>query len=168
MKFRLTQKTRLREFPFYEELTEQQLNELLKSSSYDYGRLHVSDLFDMVEGKTPEPIKAMIGEDMTVVDYVVVTYGLKKFMEFFTKQLERYSVRPTSDEAAAMNGVTPPTYQESVLFMLRKYFGLKSFAAAERLTLTDYLLAAKDYYVRMTSERNLGEIYKRKTKARKR
>ena len=164
MKFRLTNNTKLSEFPFYEELTEQQLNELLKSSSYDYGKLHISDLFDMVEGKTPEAIGRMICEDMTVVDYVVITYGLKKFMEFYTKQLERFRVKPTSEEAAAMNGVQQPTFQESVLFLLRKYFNLKDFAAVEKLTLTDYLLAVKDNYLHVTCERNLADIYRRKSK----
>lgn len=163
MKLHLTKTTRLRDFPFCDQLTEGQKAELLKASSFDYGSMTVADLFDMVEGRTPDVIKSIITEDITVVDYITVTYGLQKFIEWFTQQIESFTIRPTAEETAAAAGVPQPTYQEGVLFMLRAYFGKASFAEVEQLTLTDYLLASKDTFIKMTLERNLGEIYKIKT-----
>lgn len=163
MKLQLTRTTKIKDFPFYEELSDEQKNKLLESSTFDYGKLTVSDLFDMAEGKVPSKLSALITEDITVVDYIALTYGLQKFVEWYTKEIETYTVKPTAEETAAAAGVVKPTYQESILFMLRSYFDARSFAEVEQLTLTDYLLASKDTFIKMTLERNLGEIYKRKT-----
>ncbi len=167
MRFKITNKTLASEFPYLEELSQDDKIKILKCSKFDFGAITVSEFFDIIGGALPKCIMDKMTDKMTVVDYVTFTFGLERFLEFYTKELEKLIIKPTAEEERAARGVVQPTFQENILFFLRNYFNCRTFAEAETLTLTDYLLSAKDNYIRMKIERNLSDVFKNKSKIKK-
>lgn len=88
------------------------------------------------------------------------------FLQDFAKVLERLSIKQTPEQKQASAGCLPVEWQEGMLVFVRRYFGLSSFADAERVTIADYLLAKKDEYNSIIFDRNLADIQKHKIKSK--
>lgn len=72
----------------------------------------------------------------------------------FIAAAEGLTLKPTAKQIAAASGCRKVTFEESVYFFMREYFGLASFDAVRDLTVSDYLLAKKDAYNKQVIERN--------------
>lgn len=72
----------------------------------------------------------------------------------FIDAAEKLTLKPTAKQIAAANGCQKVTFEESVYFFMREYFGLQSFDAVRELSVSDYLLAKKDTYNKQVVERN--------------
>lgn len=100
----------------------------------------------------------------TVYDYYTIK-GLSAFVDSYIKQLERFAVKPDAAETAAQRACYDVTATEGMLIFAREYFGLQSFAAAEQVTLGDFLLAKKDTYNKtMFQKAYTAQLNKRKAK----
>lgn len=90
--------------------------------------------------------------DITVYDYYTIE-GLHDFFEGFAKDLEKFAMKPDAKEQKAQNACYKVGVVESMLIFVRDYFGLRSFAEAERVTLADLLIARKDAYNKAAFEK---------------
>lgn len=86
----------------------------------------------------------------------------KVFLEEIAKVLNALVMPLTPEQKKAAEACLPVEWQEGMLVFVRKYFGLRSFAEAERVTIADYLLAKKDEYNTAIFERTYREIEKQK------
>lgn len=90
------------------------------------------------------------------------TFGrLRQFRsecENLAKYLKRYEVEQTEDERRAAFGVPFPSSTERILTTCVKYYHLHSTAEAEKLPLSDYIVAYKDQMSDAMYQRNLAKI----------
>lgn len=90
------------------------------------------------------------------------TFGrLRQFRsdcENLAKYLKRYEVEQTEDERRAAFGVPFPSSTERLLTTCVKYYHLHSTAEAEKLPLSDYIVAYKDQMSDAMYQRNLAKI----------
>ena len=96
MKFKITNKTLASEFPYLEELSTEDKIKILKCSKFDFGAITVSEFFDIIGGALPKCIMDKMTDKMTVVDYITFTFGLERFLEFYTKELEKLIIKAHS------------------------------------------------------------------------
>ena len=90
----------------------------------------------------------------TVFDrYRILAFSV--WLDEFISAAEGLTLKPTPKQIAASSGCRPVTFEESVYFFMREYFGLSSFDAVRDLTVSDYLLAKKDTYNKQVVERAL-------------
>ena len=96
------------------------------------------------------------------------TFGrLRQFRsdcENLAKYLKRYEVEQTEDERRAAFGVPFPSSTERLLTTCVKYYHLHSTAEAEKLPLSDYIVAYKDQMSDAMYQRNLAKIQTAKLK----
>lgn len=105
--------------------------------------------------------------DLGTVFCVYFLSGLRRFLERYIKMLETYSVKPTEKEKQASASCCKMSVGESLLIFARGYFGLHSFADAEKVTLDELLIAKRDTYNNIVYERakaaqQIAEMHKRK------
>lgn len=86
----------------------------------------------------------------------------RDFVADFCKILERLVIPQTPEQKQASANCLPVEWQEGMLVFVRAYFGLKSFAEAENVTIGDYLLAKKDDYNANIFQRNMAKIQTQK------
>ena len=90
------------------------------------------------------------------------TFGrLRQFRsecENLAKYLKRYEVEQSEDERRAAFGVPFPSSTERLLTTCVKYYHLHSTAEAEKLPLSDYIVAYKDQMSDAMYQRNLAKI----------
>ena len=86
----------------------------------------------------------------------------QSFVADFGKILERLVIQQTPEQKQASANCLPVEWQEGMLVFVRSYFGLKSFAEAEKVTIGDYLLAKKDEYNTAIFQRNMAKIQTQK------
>lgn len=86
----------------------------------------------------------------------------RNFLNDFGKILERLVIPQTPEQKQASANCLPVEWQEGILVFVRAYFGLKSFAEAENVTIGDYLLAKKDEYNSTIFQRNIAKIQTQK------
>lgn len=97
-------------------------------------------------------------------------YWLKRFEEFtkeFAETLNKLSVKQTSEEKRAADGCLKISWGESVLVFLQKFFGLKSFKEAEKITLGEILIAKRAQYNDDLFARRMSQIQMQKIKPKK-
>lgn len=96
-------------------------------------------------------------DDLTVLQ----AYWMKKFEDFadeFAKTLSTLQVKSTEDEKRASDGLIKVTWGESILVFIQKYFGLKSFKEAEKITIGELLIAKRAQYNDDLFQRKLARI----------
>jgi hypothetical protein len=86
----------------------------------------------------------------------------RDFVADFCKILERLVIPQTPEQKQASANCLSVEWQEGMLVFVRAYFGLKSFAEAENVTIGDYLLAKKDDYNANIFQRNMAKIQTQK------
>lgn len=96
------------------------------------------------------------------------TFGrLRQFKtdcENLAKYLKRYEVEQSEEEKRASFGVPFPSSTERILTTCVKYYHLHSTAEAEKLPLSDYIVAFKDQMSDAMYQRNLSKIQTAKLK----
>lgn len=105
-------------------------------------------------------------EDLTVLQ----AYWMKRFEDFSTeiaKALSALQIRSTEDEKRASEGLLKVSWGESVLVFLQKYFGLKSFKEAEKITIGELLIAKRASYNEELFARRLAKIRTQKIRPKK-
>lgn len=90
----------------------------------------------------------------TVYDNEVVA-AFREWMDTFCAALKGLTLPPLPETAGAMNGTRPSTFEESLYVFCRSYFCLRSFSEADRLKVSEYLLARKDEYNKAVVDRNI-------------
>ena len=84
------------------------------------------------------------------------------FMPQYVKSCESLIVPPTIEEQEAAEGLISCSWYESQIVFTQKYFGLKDFNEAEKITLDQLLVARKAMYNEGMFQRKLFEIQRRK------
>ena len=148
--------------------------------------LNGDQITQLIEALQPYPLEVPLLM-MSVGDYLRITGGgedamagllseplaykafgrikqLRKEVEQLTKYLQRYEVVQEPEEVQAQQGVPFPTPAERVLTTCVKYYHLHSTAEAERLPLSDYVMAFKDMASDAIYQRKLAKIQARKAK----
>lgn len=96
-------------------------------------------------------------DDLTVLQ----VYWMKRFENFaeeFAKTLSTLQVKSTEDEKRASEGLLKVTWGESILVFIQKYFCLKSFKEAEKITIGELLIAKRAQYNEDLFQRKLASI----------
>ena len=133
-----------------------------------FGRFEDITLADFISytngDYTPAGIDTEHPENMTVGQYVWLL-EFRKFVDLFNKINSGLAVPETADAKKARKGQKPMTFAEYLLVFCREYFGFKTFdEAAEKLTVSDYLVAAKDRYNAGIFRYNMAMIEREKAK----
>lgn len=92
---------------------------------------------------------------------VLQVYWAKRFDDFseeFAKTLSTLQIQPREDEKMASAGLLRMEWGESMLVFLRRYFGLKSFREAEKITIGELLIAKRATYNEELFQRRLSNI----------
>lgn len=109
-------------------------------------------------------------EDWTINPSVLQVYWAKGFAEWakgFAGSLQKMQVPQTAEEVQAQSVVPKTEFAEGMLIFIRGYFGLKSFAEAEKITMGEILIAKHDTYCGALYSRKLRDIQLKKAKAKK-
>lgn len=97
-------------------------------------------------------------------------YWIKRFGDFseeFAKTLSTLQVQSSEDEKRASEGLLKVTWGESMLVFMQRYFGLKSFREAEKITIGELLIAKRATYNDELFQRRLAKIRTQKIGRRK-
>lgn len=98
---------------------------------------------------------------------VLQVFWIMRFQDFvkeFTEALNKLSLKLTSDEQAASQGLLKVSFFEGVLVFTQQWFGLKSYKEAEKITLGEILIAKRAQYNRDLFHRKLTNIQINKAK----
>ncbi len=110
-----------------------------------------------VLGGDPRPLYQSGGR--TVFDWCRVE-AFQSWVDEFSATLKRMTLPSTPDSVRLSAGVMPSEFVESVYIFCRGYFNLKSYEEADRLKVSEYLLARKDDYNRQVVDRNVAASMK--------
>lgn len=86
----------------------------------------------------------------------------KDCVESVTNLLNKLKVPQSTEAQMASGRCLKMTAQEAAFVFVRRYFGLKSFAEAENVTLADYIIAKKDAYNTSMFQYAMHEIQRQK------
>ena len=153
-------------------LTDESREQVRAAVLQQFGRFEDITLADFISytngDYTPAGIDREHPENMTVGQYVWLL-EFRKFVDLFNKINSGLAVPETADAKKARKGQKPMTFAEYLLVFCREYFGFHTFdEAAERLTVSDYLTAAKDRYNDAIFKRNMARIEQEKLKQQQR
>lgn len=76
--------------------------------------------------------------------------------------VKKYQVPMTNEAKQASEQCEKMNFIESTLIFVRNYFGLHSFAEAENVSLSDYIVAKKDHFNNAMFKYALGNIQRQK------
>ena len=74
----------------------------------------------------------------------------------FISVVNGLTLKPTAKQIAQSSGCKQMTFEESVYYFVRSYFGLPNFNAVRELTVGDYIMAKKDDYNKAVVDRNIS------------
>lgn len=144
--------------PFVSILTDEQTRDIERAAVQDkfgeagfYG-MTVGQLTTILAGD-PRPLFDSGGR--TVFDTARVT-AFRAWVDEISGTLKRLTVAPTAESMALNAGTMKSTFEESMYLFCRSYFGLSSFEAADRLLVSEFILAKKDDYNRAVIDRNVA------------
>ena len=149
-------------------LTDESREQVRAAVLQQFGRFEditLSDFISYTNGDyTPAGIDTEHPENMTIGQYVWLL-EFRKFVDLFNKINSGLAIPETADAKKARKGQKPMTFAEYLLVFCREYFGFKTFdEAAEKLTVSDYLVAAKDRYNAGIFRYNMAMIEREKAK----
>ena len=96
----------------------------------------------------------------TVYDEMRVQ-AFRLFIDELCAALRGLTLPPTADSVRLSSGTRTMSFNESLYLFTRSYFGLPSFEAADRIRVSEYLLARKDEYNRQVVDRNAAAAVKK-------
>lgn len=76
--------------------------------------------------------------------------------------VKKFQVPMTDEAKRASEQCEKMNFEESTLIFVRNYFGLRSFAEAENMPLSDYIVAKKDHYNNAMFKFAIGNIQRQK------
>lgn len=155
--------TTLQEFAPYESyVSESEMARLKDAAVADkfgeagFYAMTIGDLTSVVAGDL-RPLYDSGGR--TVFDAARVK-AFETFIDEFVKVLNGLTIPPTVEGIKAQMGTKQHTFSEGLYVFCRDYFGLKSFAEADGLKVSEYVLARKDDFNRCMVERNAAMMMK--------
>lgn len=168
MKLRLNEHITFDAAAVLDNMTDESRERVRAAVLQQYGRFEDIRLVDFIAFAngdfTPYGIDTNKPEEMTVAQYVWLS-EFRKFVDLFNKINSGLAVPETADAKKARKGQKPMTFAEYLLVFCREYFGFKTFdEAAEKLTVSDYLVAAKDRYNAGIFRYNMAMIEREKAK----
>lgn len=92
-------------------------------------------------------------------DTVFDQYRVAAFCEWlkeFVALVDSLTLKPTPKQRMQTNGCKSLTFEESVYYFVRSYFGLPNFNAVRDLTVGDYIMAKKDDFNKAVVDRNIS------------
>lgn len=153
-------------------LTEESREKVRAAVLQQFGRFEDITLADFIAytngDYTPAGIDSDHPENMTIGQYVWLL-EFRKFVDLFNKINSGLSIPDTADTRKAKTGQKKMSFAEYLLVFCRDYFGFNTFDdAAEKLTVSDYITAAKDRYNDAIFKRNMARIEQEKLKQQQR
>lgn len=126
-----------------------------------FWELEIGQLFKFAESDFSD----IVPDDceMSVAQYIWLQ-EFPKWLKSFVDICNKLTIQQTAEQKQASASCIATDWQESMLLFARAYFGLHSFAEAERVKVSEYLMAKKDDYNTKVFERNLTNIQRQKTK----
>lgn len=172
MKLRLNEHITFDAAAVLDNMTDESRERVRAAVLQQYGRFEDIRLVDFIAFAngdfTPYGIDANKPEDMTVAQYVWLS-EFRKFVDLFNKINSGLSIPDNADTRKAKTGQKQMSFAEYLLVFCRDYFGFHTFdEAAEKLTVSDYLTAAKDRYNDAIFKRNMARIEQEKLKQQQR
>lgn len=153
--------------PFANLVKDEQMDELRQAAVRDkfgdagFYAMSVGDFTSVLSGDV-RPLMQSGGR--TVFDACRVE-AFRLFVDELAATLKRLTVPPTAESMKLNAGTMPSEFTESVYLFCRSYFNLHSFEAADKLRLSEFVLAKKDDYNRQVVERNAAASMKKGGKA---
>lgn len=91
----------------------------------------------------------------TVFDrYRVAAFN--EWLNTFVSIVNTLTLKPSPKQIAQASGTLSLTFEESVYYFMRSYFGLPNFDAVRELKVADYIMAKKDDYNKAVVDRNVA------------
>lgn len=160
----VTERTKYKDFAQVEKyLTAESVAALKETAEKQYGTMYglkFETFHECLDGN----VAGVLGDlsEPTVLQ-VYWQKRLAEFVEEFAAALKRMTIRQTSDEIQASQGLLKQNWDESVLVFLQSFFGLKNYKEAEKITLGEILIAKKAAYNRDKFQRNMSNIISKKS-----
>lgn len=163
----ITAKTRYKDFAIYEPFVNDEQDKRLKEKAEEKFvncyNLTLDEFWGVVNGNYE-----LLGD--TTNPTVLQVYWIKRFDEFVgeLEQLhKRLVIKPTPEQERASVGCIKFRPMEAMLLFCRTYFGLRNFVEAGKITIGEYVLAAKDDYNKRRQDSNWNAIQREKFKERR-
>lgn len=164
---RIDKNTKYREFePIEKYVPDSQKKAITNASESVYGCMYDLEFGEFWNVANGDFSRLGNLEDQTVFQ----VYWLKRFDEFtkeFAETLNKLSVKQTTDEKRAAKGCLKVSWEESILVFLQKFFSLKSFKEAEKITLGELLIAKRAQYNDDLFARRISQIQMQKINRKK-
>ena len=163
----VTSKTLYKDFAIYEPFVSEEQDKLLKEKAEGkFGNcynLTLDEFWGVANGNYE-----LLGD--TTNPTVLQVYWIKRFDDF-VQELEqlhnRIKIEPTPEQKQASTRCVKFRPMEAMLLFCCTYFGLHNFGDAGKITIGEYVLAAKDDYNKRRQESNWNAIQRRKFKERR-
>lgn len=121
---------------------------------------------EFIECLDDDYIKTFLMEE-TIGEAIGHLKCFKRDMAALEKFLTMNDTKETSEEHQAKQGVTFPTFGETILLTVAEFFHLRNFEEAEDTPFSNYLLIHKYKTANSKYERALNQIYQNKSKMKK-
>lgn len=86
--------------------------------------------------------------------------AFREWVDELSDTLKRLTPPPTAESVKLNAGTIPSEFVESVYLFCRSYFSLDSFEQADRLKVSEFVLAKKDDYNHAVVDRNVSAMMK--------
>lgn len=164
---RIDKATKYRDFePIEKYVPDSQKKAITKAAEILYGCMYDLEFGEFWNVANGDFSRLGSLEDPTVFQ----TYWLKRFDEFtkeLAEMLNKLSIKQTAEEKRAAEGCLKISWGESVLVFLQKFFSLKSFKEAEKITLGELLIAKRAQYNDDLFARRISQIQMQNLKRKK-
>ena len=168
MKIKINDRLTFEAAAVVDNLTDDSREQVRAAVLQQFGRFEditLADFISYVNGDyTPVGIDKEHPENMTIGQYVWLL-EFRKFVDLFNKINSGLTAPETPESKKARKGQKEMTFAEYLLVFCRDYFGFHTFdEAAEKLTVSDYLVAAKDRYNSAIARYNMAMMEREKMK----
>lgn len=160
---RVTERTKYRHFEQYEDVlsekTKADLTAAAEKVFTPMNDLPFVHFFECANGD----FASVLGDtsDATVLQ-VYWARRFEKFVEEFAQAMKRLTLKQTTEEMQASEGLVEIGWAEGVLVFVQKYFGLKSFREAEQITIGEIIIARRAQYNQDKFQRQMAAIQAKK------
>lgn len=141
--------------PYVEPSTHDELRRASVVERYGEGGFYEMTLGDFLDAAEHDDISVLQDCNGETVFDVYRATAFSLWVNELIALLEGYNIKPTAKQVAAAGACKTISFEESVYFFCREYFGLQNFDDVRKLKVVDYILARKETYNRLMMERNL-------------
>jgi len=134
---------------------------------FDFYSIKISEFSELLNGNFSIELKKILtNEKVTVFAFIQIKNSVEKFLADFSKILKSYEIKQSNEEKRASANLPESDLIESMLIFMQRFFGLKSFVEAEKMTIADFIIAKKADYTSKLYEKNLSDEFNRKSRIR--